>query len=138
MNQDEGNLKKIIYNSIGQGFQIKASSTEDEIFKQSSTPMNREDFISLIKTLRDLVKKSDTLAEKFGIDLIGIEGGYLDVISTLMRSQFNSAQLALIDFHIYESETIPSWDGIYELHRHKYKIDTPEHLWDSVNQLSNK
>lgn len=138
MNQDEDKLEKIISRLIGEGFQLKTSSTEDEIFKQSSTPMNKEDFIGLIKTLQDLVRKSDTLAEKFGIDLIGIEGGYLDVISTLMRSQFNSAQLALIDFHIYESETIPSWDGIYELHRHKYKIGTPEHLWDSINQLSNK
>lgn len=138
MNQDEDKLEKMISRLIGEGFQLKTSSTEDEIFKQSSTPMNREDFIGLIKTLRDLVRKSDTLAEKFGIDLLGIEGGYLDVISTLMRSQFNSAQLALIDFYIYESETIPAWDGIYELHRHKYKIDTPEHLWDSINQLSNK
>ena len=97
--------------------------------------LSKEDTLRIIKDLKKLHKHSDRLAEDYGIDLLGIESSYLSIIGTLFSAVFNSDQLSVIEFYLYEIDLLDIEERVYTINGREEKINTLHQLWRIIQKL---
>ena len=96
--------------------------------------MTRTFFVEAVKGLRQVIEASENLREDQGIDLVGIEDQYYNVITNLLRMNFSEAQIQLIDYYLFDMPIEDDFQGKIEVMKGKkveiYVFTTPEDLWD--------
>ena len=97
--------------------------------------LSKEDTLRIIKDLKKLHKRSDRLIEDYGIDLLGIETQYLHIIGTLLNTVFNSDQLNVIEFYLYEVDLLDIEERVYMINGQEEKLNTLHQLWRIIQKL---
>ena len=97
--------------------------------------LTKEDTLRIIKDLKKLHKRSDRLIEDYGIDLLGIETQYLYIIGTLLNTVFNSDQLNVIEFYLYEVDLLDIEERVYKINGREEKVSTLHQLWRIIQKL---
>ena len=114
-------------------FKISTKVTKVQIGKKSER-MTRTFFVEAVKGLRQVIEASENLREDQGIDLVGIEDQYYNVITNLLRMNFSEAQIQLIDYYLFDMPIEDDFQGKIEVMKGKkvetYVFTTPEDLWD--------
>lgn len=97
--------------------------------------LSKEDTLRIIKDLKKLHKRSDRLIEDYGVDLLGIETQYLFIIGTLLTAVFNSDQLNVIEFYLYEVDLLDIEERVYMINGREEKVNTLHQLWRIIQKL---
>jgi hypothetical protein len=114
-------------------FKTLAKVTKRQVRKKSDR-MTKLFFIEAIKGLRQIIETSEHLREDQGIDLVGMEDQYYNVITNLLRMSFTEPQIELIDYYLFDMPIEDDFVGKIEVKKgnkvETYVFTTPENLWD--------
>jgi len=123
----ENNQIKHISDLIGKGIQVK---------EKQLTPKQQEEefFLHIVNTLSS-THESSLAIEEFGIDLVGFEMPYLDIIFNLLVSNYGEIKASIIFWWVFESQDEEgNFYGIIDENDKEHVIKTPKQLYKFLKQ----
>lgn len=125
------------------GFKVNVDEVEEnlmiEISASPSIEMNKEMLKEIASKLREINDKSEFLMTEMGIDLLGFESKFLEVIGNLLMVVFNPAQLEVFEYYVYSTSVNKKWSGkvsiLIDDEEKSYDISTLDNLWEVLEQL---
>lgn len=105
--------------------------------KQTTEQMNKELFIQVIKSLKEIDDRTEFLESEIGMGVTQYEDKFFNVIENLMKMVFNKHQLHLVRLYIYEiNPKDPDWDGMVTVEvgtrQTEVPFKTPADLWEAI------
>ena len=105
--------------------------------KQTSEQMNKELFIQVIKSLKEIDDRTEFLESEIGMGVTQYEDKFFNVIENLMKMVYNKHQLHLVRLYIYEiNPKDPDWDGMVTVEvgtkETELPFKTPVDLWNAI------
>lgn len=125
------------------GFKVNVDEVEENLMIEfSASPsieMNKEMLKEIASKLREINDKSEFLMTEMGIDLLGFESKFLEVIGNLLMVVFNPAQLEVFEYYVYSTSVNKKWSGkvsiLIDDEEKSYDISTLDNLWEVLEQL---
>ena len=105
--------------------------------KQTSEQMNKELFIQVINSLKEIDDRTEFLESEIGMGVTQYEDKFFNVIENLMKMVYNKHQLHLVRLYIYEiNPKDPDWDGMVTVEvgtkETEIPFKTPGDLWNAI------
>lgn len=126
-------LRVIVKKYLDCGYRIKIKEAPREIVEKKL-------FVDTVKLLREIEDRTEFMVGEIGLDPTEYENTFFAVIENLLALHFDKAQLALIQYYIYQLPHVQDFDGVIEITRGKkteeVEFTTPEHLWDALQKVS--
>lgn len=130
-------MKKDIRQVISSFLPTKLRIVEKKVGHVS---MEKKLFIESILLLREIVDRKDFLESELGIDLTLYDEKYLLVIENLLRMNYTTEQINIINYYVYEIPEAMDYDGKIDISDGRntitVKFETPEDVYNVVTSIA--
>lgn len=133
-------VEEVLKNLYGVDFIVKSVKDMTEYTRskaniKNQSSLSKQDILRIIKDLKKLNKQSDYLLENYGIDLMGIENRYMNIIEVLFSAIFNRDQLRAITFYLFDVDFLEKEDKVFIVKGKEEEIKTLHQLWGIIQKL---
>jgi hypothetical protein len=132
-------MKEILNRQLDLRLGIKTGKIPSEFENTSYGVLDKDTLLTITTQLKEVQKRSEYMSSQFGVDLLGFEGEYINIIGTLLSTLYNPLQLKVLEYFTYDVPYIEKWDGKIRLKigdkKKSFDISTPDKLWEVVEKL---
>lgn len=103
--------------------------------------LDKKAFLQIIKTLEEINDRTEFMVSELGMDNVGYDDKFFQVIEGLMNIAFNKKQVLLIEMYLNDISSLKEdWDGTItvQIGKKEVQIDfkTPEDVWNAIQKFN--